>query len=131
MTTDIIPRVNVSGTIILGNNTGNAGTIAAFQFTSPWVVSGNPVATTNSGTCINYDVSSSTILASNVARNYGLIRNYSPQIVYLGYGRSPSTINFDMFLLQYESYEINSSKLFTGNIQAIGDGAGTITVLEY
>ena len=111
MATDIIPKFQIAG-----------GTIP---------IIGYGISTTNAGTCLNYSTSASTILASNAARNYGKIRNFSNATVFLGFGRVPSTINFDTFLNQNDSYEINSTNLWTGDINSIGSSSGTISVLSW
>lgn len=92
---------------------------------------GNGVSATSSGTCLNYSTSASTILAANSSRNYALLRNVSSGTIYLGLGRTPSTINFDTFLNQYDSLKIDSSGLFTGYIQGIGSASGTISILQW
>lgn len=89
------------------------------------------VSTATSGTCLNYTTSASTALASAVGRQYSLLRNASSNTVYMGFGRVPSTINFDTFLNQNDAYESNASNIWTGDINIIGSNTGTISVLSW
>lgn len=68
------------------------------------------------------------LCSDNPPRKYCLIVNHSVNQLYLGLGNSAVDANNGILVVASGGwYEINSTNLWTGEIYAIGSGAGTTT----
>ncbi len=84
------------------------------------------------GTIIQIGTTAATILAQNTSRQYAMLGLRNNEVMF-GFGRVPSTLDYDFRLRQDDVYEINPLNQWQGNIQAIANAAagGTLELVEW
>ena len=110
-----------------------AGTIDVRTLSSSTVQSQFFRTTTlNTGTIIQIGTTASTILAQNTSRHYAMVGLRNNEVM-LGFGRAPSTHDYDFRLQANDTFEINEINLWQGNLQCIANNAsgGTLEIVEW